>query len=42
LALLLYPRYLVANGYVVSPRQLARHVARRRRERRDNPARLGA
>ena len=40
-ALLLYPRYLVANGYVVSPLQLARHVVRRRRERRD-AARLGA
>lgn len=34
-ALLLYPRYLTANGYVVSPVQLARHVARRRRERRE-------
>jgi hypothetical protein len=40
-ALLLYPRYLVANGYLVSPSQLARHVARRRRERRER-TRTGA
>jgi hypothetical protein len=33
-ALALYPRYLAQNGYLVSPAQLARHVARRRRERR--------
>jgi hypothetical protein len=37
-ALLLYPSYLVANGYVASPLQLARHVARRRRERRASSA----